>query len=626
MEYNSGMKKKKWVIAAMAVMLGTLGLVLWGSMHGQKGHATPQAAQELAEIRMQHLPALVRDDELPPELVESMQRVVEEFLRTENTRFYDEATGFGILHIACIFKKNELARCLLIDGADPNGAGQTDDSPLLLALGTALYPDVPTQQLTELADTLLAAGASFERATMQEGGSDFLTQAAYVCENEDAILYLIRRGAKPDAETAQPLALHGWNRALAAVLDAQPQSTGLAHALAKGAARYAGNYLACLELLAAHGANLNADEEGAPGHTPLFFLAQDISGMESSSPLLPQALAVADALLKRGADPYRRAEADEDYPGFCPYDFLAMAPESLHKLQNLGHKLDEPPLSFSDGVPLLSELCRAAMRDYPAEQLAEHAERIAAALAPSPEMQQHELYPHALACAISLLARCNAEQTAERLLAMPLLSQSELPRKNSEEDALSALISALRENTAIVLPKDRICALAEKLLQAERPHEAAELTELLARCPDAQEEIERCCADARLPLRAGGYAAKLYAEGLPDARNNGVADWMSKFGITETTPFLDDAIRLTSQERLWFGQMPEDEQKKMLDLMRKAGADEAVKAYEFIIRNLDKPEQLDALMERGRDWVFELEAATARYFLEHKKEFLSLKP
>lgn len=611
------------VAVALLVIIGSLALMMRGALYGGAGHATPQAAQELAEIREWHMPQLAQDESIDPELTECLHQVLEHFFRTQDVRYTEG--GFGILHVACIFKKKELVRCLLLDKADPNGVGATDDSPLLLALGTGMTPGISARQLTELVDTLLDAGARPELATMQKDGADFLTQAVLVCEREEVILHLMDRGIKPDGETAYPLALHGWKRALERTLEAKPDTEGLLHAAAKGVCRFEGEHEACLAMLLERGADVNAGEEGKVGHTPLFWLAQGLSSMESSSSRYAQAVAAADFLLKHGASPYLRAEEDDEYPGFCPYDFFAMNPGVAGELRGRGNSLDEPPLQFSDGVPLLAEVCRAAMRSYSAEQLGAHFERIAAVLTPSPEMRRHELYPQALTAAVTLLARCDAARACERICAMPLWQQ-ELPPGGSGEAIIPALVSALREEVQLAPDKGFICSQAERLLAAGWAEAAAEMVELLARCPDAQKEVEQYCTDSRLPLQAGGFAARLYAAGLPDARNNGVVDWMHKKGITTPTPFLEEAILLTSLERLWFGQMPQEEQSRMLELMRKIGAKKAADAYEYIASHLDDPEQLDALMERGDLWKYELEAATARFFLEHSRDFTSLVP
>ena len=603
----------RWGIYALVCSLAMcFGLVACGN--SAKGHATPRAAEQLGELQQVDLPALVQADIAEPELLEAFADTLEHFARTADVAYTAPYSGIGILHLACIFKKTELVRCLLLDGADPNSHAPGDDSPLLLALGTSLTPQADAPSIISLVDTLLAGGATFAKSGHEPG--DFLTQAAFVCEREEALLHLLDKGAMPDAATALPLALHGWVRALPRVLETQPQTRGLLHAAAVGSCRFEGDFAACVELLLERGAGVNeSDEEGQPGATPLFRLAEELSNTPEDSPLLNQGLDLFALLLRHGADPYLRAPHEENYPGFCPYDFLAMRPELLAALEQRGVALQAPALHFSSGLPLLAEVCRTAATAPAAEELPPHFATLASVLTPSHEMLQSELYPQALEAAVGLLARADVSRAAGSILASPLW------QKPGATDALTALLSALHDHKAIILPQDFICSTAEAWADAGRADDAASLIELLGRCPQAAPAIERYCSDARLPLQAGAYAARLSAAGLPDARNNGVVTWLLDRQRKPDTPFLQSAALLTSLEKLWYGQMPPEEQAAMLRQMRLIGATHAADAYEEIAAHLDDPAALDAIMQRGDTWKFELEAATARFFLEHQSEF-----
>lgn len=609
---------KKIIVAAALLMVGTLALI-WLSA-GSAKHASPKAAEELEELRTVHLPALA--DEVDDEMLEPFKRVLEDFYQRQDPQREDNETGIGILDLACIFKKTELVRCLLLDGASPNAHRLGDDSPLLLAVGTWLTPQATPQQITTLVDTLLAGGAVFEKSGYTR--TDFLTQAAQVCEHEEVILHLIEQGAKPDTNTSTPLALHGWAKALKIILQKDGNTNGLMHTTAKGAANFAGQHKECLEMLAQLGANVNAVEPEIPGCTPLYLIAREMPRVSTSDPLRPQAIEVICWLLDHGADPYLRSEEDEEYPGFCPYDFFAMAPDLLEELKKQGHELTAPALSFSTGTRLLAEVCRAAgsTEAYTAEALLPHYDAIAAVLSPTSDMRQQEIYLPALEAAVRLLAQADPARAVQSILAMPLW-QGEMPPPPTEgaEDMLSAVVRAMQNTPNLALPQDFLCRQAEKMLQNKRLDEAAGMIELLGRCPDAQETIERYCAAPHTPLQAGAYAAKLAAEGLPDARNNGVAAWLLNHHREADTPFLQEAMLLTSLEKLWYGQMPPEQQQQMMKLMRKIGATAAAEAYERIIPKLDAPDELDSLMAQGDDWKYELEAATARFFLEHKDEF-----
>lgn len=614
---------KRKIILGMLLLIGSVVTLTWLGANG-RGHATQLAAQQLEELRSVDVPALEAADELEAETLELFKQVLQHFYQTQDTRYTAPGTGFGILHLACIFKKTELARCLLLDGAEPNAHSPGEESPLLLAVGTALTPHVSTQQLTSLVDTLLDGGADFARSGHNR--TDFLTEAALHCEDEAVLLYLLQKGAKADADTAMPLALHGWPRALEATLQQQPRTDGLLHAAAMGACSYEGDYARCMELLLQHGATVNEENEGMPGVTPLYVLARELSALGENAPQRPQAIEALVWLLRHGADPYLRTESDEEHPGFCPYDFFAMAPWILEALSEKEQQLTEPPLRFSSGLPLLAEVCRTAMTPHPAEQLAPHYDSIASLLlCPTAEMQRAEIYPQALAAAVNLLVQISPERATQSIEAMPLWLLPVPTTATGEEDALAALIRTLQDTPSLAPEQAFLIRQAERLLQGGRAEEASALIELLARCPGdtAQEAITRYSEDARLPLQAGAYAALLYAANLPDARNNGVVAWLQEHKREADTPFLREAVLLTSLERLWFGQMPQEEQQQLLSLMRRIGADTAATAYEHIIRSLDKPDELDTLMAQGDDWKYELEAATARYFLEHRANFLT---
>lgn len=599
--------------------LAALGCVIWLHSRGGAGADSALAAQQLDELQQ----ITSRAEELEPEMAEIFHSALSHYMRTHDARYADPYSGIGILHIACIFKKTELVRSLLRAGADPNNHPANDDSPLLLALGTYLTPGIPTQELTTLADTLIAAGASLEESGAD--GMGFLTRAAFVCENEDVLLHLMDAGARADSATAVPMALHGWERALTRVLKQQPDTRGLLHMAAVGSVRYEGKFFETIQLLLDRGADVNGSEtDEPPGATPLFRLAETILGLQEDSPVLrARGLVTFRLLMQHGADPYRRVGADENYPGFSAYDILALSPALLAEAAQQGISLQAPPLSFSTGNALVADVCRVAATPPPAEELEPHFDSIAAVLAPTPEMQRSELYPAALEAAVALLARISPARAAESIASMPLWQR---PAEENARLPLAALLAALHDHPELQLPKDLLCKAADTLAAAKRTDDAALLVEQLGRCPDAQEELARYAHDELLPLQAGAYAALLQAAGLPDARDNGVQAWLSAHKLEPSTPFLRDAALLTSLELLWTGKLTAEEQQRLLGLMRSIGAPTAAGAYEQIIRYLDTPEKLDELMQAGDDWKYELEVATARYFLEHKQDFPTTAP
>lgn len=599
-------------------------LLLIGCNDGTGERMSSLAAKQFAEIRDHDLPELTAKDIIEPDLIEIFQQTVEDFSRTMDVKPQDPRSGVRLLHLACFFKKTELARWLLLSGVDPNAHDQEDDSPLIVAVDTYAFPDTPTEVLINLVDTLLAKGATFDQSG-REGG-DFLTEAAFVCENEDVILHLMDKGARPDSESAQPAALHGWSRMLSKLLaDPAVDTEGLLQSAAVGCCRFPGEHTACIKLLLDLGAKASDSKVPAPGSTALFNLAEELTSIEQDSPLLPQALDVAEFLIRNGADPYARFRQDENFPGFCPYDFLSMKPYLLDKLRERGIALQSPPLQFGSGTALLADTCRAAISPHPGEQLSPHFDSIAAVFSPTDEMRRNEMYPQAVDAAIVLLTRIDPARCTRTLLAIPLWQQPSFTEKDSR-DLLRPILDVLRDTPSLSFPADFLEEQALKADKAGLHEDAADLVELLARSPNASEKIERLCNADSLPLRAGAYAAQLAMTGLPEARDNGVATWLTGHNREPDTPFLRNAVLLTSLEKLWFGKMPREEQARLFALMRNVHAPHAAEAYEHLAKNWDNPEQLDRLMNADDEWKFELEVATARFFLEHSHEFLSPAP
>ena len=614
--------KWSYVITAL-IALAVVGVLVHTGWGREGWRATPEAAQELAELIERDIAALDTEDEVDAETVEQMYAVVQAFCERQDARYVAEESRLSLLHLACLFKKPELAKSLLAHGAPPNAQRAGEDSPLLLAVNTWRgHDEAARRRMRELVDTLLASGAEFGKSG--HDGGDFLTQAAMVCEDEETLLYLLRRGAKPDAETATPLALHGMRAGLAAVLEQREEDTmvGLLHAVARGVCLYDGDFVGCLEELLCRDAKVDEEPEGQVGCTPLYLLARELGDMEEGQTTWAQAVEVCQRLLEAGADAYRRADGDAEYPGFCAYDFLASKAGLLQKLREGGVELPEPQICLRSGVDLLADVCRVAMRHTGAEELAEHVGEIGGVLAPTARMLSHEIYPESLTAAVKLLAKVDAERATEIIEASPLW-QAGPPgaAKETVDAAQVGMIEAVARETGVKLSRGFICTQAEAMMAAGRGEEAAGLVELLGRCEDGEADVERYCRDARMAMQAGAYAAKLYAAGLPDARNDGVADWLMERGRRANTAFMRKAMLLTSLERLWYGQMTEEEKEELFGMMREIGATEAAKTYAQIVKNIDKPEELDKLMAEGDEWKYELEVATARYFLEHKDEF-----
>lgn len=590
----------------------------------QDDFGSPQAAAQLAELRHSDLPALA--EQMGAEFITGFEEVLEHFERHHDVNYKssikeDDAlppaySGISMLHLACIFKKTALVRSLLEAGAKADQPTTYGAPPLLLAVGTELTPYAREQDIISTANALLEAGARPEMAGRQQG--DLLTFATVSGASEDVLLHLMDKGAAANAETALLAAQSGYLkllRRLPAQVLAQP---GMLHASLGGTCSGESFTIPCMDLLLEAGADVNAaDSPEAPGYTPLFVLARELAQRTPDDKADPTtSLQVLEYLLRHGADPHLRAENDEDYPNFSPYDFLSTRRELLETLAEHGLPLTAPALHFSPGVALLSELIRTAGTGaHSAAELAPHFDTISSVFTPSPAMQQHELFPHAVAAAVNLLSRIDPARAAESIQASPLWQAENTP-------ALSAMLEALEDTPEITLPKELLLPLAEKWARAGQADPAAMAAELLGRCADAAAELQALAHSDLLPLQAGALLAQLSAEDLPDARNSGVADWLLAHHREANTPFLQEALLLTSHERFWqSSELTPEQNRQLIALMRRIGAPQAAHAYEQISLHSDDPDTVENILSSSDIWSYELEAATARYFLQHKAEF-----
>lgn len=583
------------------------GIALLLCLVDHTGYGTRRAARELESIRRAELPALA--DKMDARQHAQLTDVVEHFARTHDVGYTASGSQLTMLHVACLLKKPELVRCLLNDGANPNKHSTAVDSPLMMALGTQYTPTVSEDELKALADMLIAGGARTD-------AEDLLTYAALVCESESMLIHLMNKGIQPQADTVLPAALHGWQQALASMPESLLRAAPTAlHAVALGSNRHVGRHSACAEMLLAAGVKVDAAAlANDAGSTPLFYLARELSEVPAHFPYRNQALDMLVFLLSHGANAYIRAEDDPLTPGYCPYDFLTARPDLLEELAARGIVLQPPSHpAFSSGTALLTEICRAAHSG--AALLPRQVEAVAAVLTPTEAMQQHELFTSALRAAVPMMARVDPAQTAAAIRGSPLW---DMPAFAAQD----ALLQALLHTPAIVLPADFLLARAEQLAADPRRADAAAiLAELLGRCPDAEGHLGALSQSSSLPLRAGALAALLRHAGLPDARNRGVAIWLRRHGREASTPFLRDALLLTSLEQLWLGNVPEAQLAPLLQLMRDIGAPTAAQVYRSIADSPTASRQ--GHLSSAHEWKFELEAATALYFLRHKDQFLN---
>lgn len=581
----------------------------------EKGHATPEAAAELALISS-YLPEISIDEVLELPGSEEIYALLSDFATTANAQQVSTHSGITMLHLACLFKKAELVRCLLVDHANPNAATVAGDTPLGLAVSVRGVEDdqVTEDTIIRLIDTLVAGGADLKQHTADD--IPLLNYAGLNSYSEKVFLHLLALGAPYDETTCQAPAMMGWNTALKRMLDlgAGKSPAAMETMLLMAAANL---HPETVKLLIDAGADVNAHR--LSGTTPLVEAAGHLlSPAEEEETAHKQAIAeVCATLIQHGADPFLTEIRQDGSPAFCAADILAKDADVMAALQARGIEIQPREIKFTSGTALLEAVGKATVLER--QPAAEDFDTIAAVLNPTPEMHADARYHDVLPMAVELLHGLDPARTSQLIAAMPIWAGQDAWDQGHGDCVLPALTNCEH----LVLPKEIICAAATRLDNAGRVDNAAYMIELLARCPDSQAEIDRFCAHASRPLKAGALAARLRQAGLPTPRDGDVQLWLENNNRTADKPEIARALLLTSLSRLWYGDMPPDEQEQMLAAMEEIGATEAASHYRAIAAAMDDPEQLDKLTENSDSWKFELEIATAEYILKHAAAFLS---
>lgn len=594
------------------------------------GQATQKASDEFSLMQEEMMISLQNGD-MSQEEAEEIDKLLQHFAQTADARYATEQSGLTMLHLACLYKHAELARCLLLDGASPHATLKTEGfcglaepgaTPLVLAV--AMETDCAESEVLALTQHLLQAGA---RVNMQREGQ--------LCGYESVYLALLQRAENlddirvPEADVALSIgktaADNGWKQALEELCRRRegkltPGDMLLLHSVA-GNNTGEKKYTDCAELLLQKG--IPANMQDINGASPLFALMTGMSFQQDDG---MTALHLAELLLQRGADINLKAENDPEYPGFSPMDFLLTKPNLLRILREKGFDLQPPPINWAATDELPREICRAHLMEHAlshqgiSPDTAEHFDSIARILTPDSAMQQHPLYADAISAGIRMMAQIDAERTAQLLAGLSLWNDA-LVWKNQPPHALATL-EVLTETPSLVLPRALICTAAETMVKENQQDMAAAMLELLGRCPDAESDISRYEQDSRPAMQAGALQARLLQVGLPAAKCYAVRDWLEKHGRTADSPPLQKAVLLTSQEDIWFGNMEAAKREEVFAAMEEVGALRAAKAYRDIAASLHRAEELDAITADSHVWKFELECATARFILQHRSAFL----
>ena len=578
-----------------------------------RGSATPEAADELALISS-YMQKVSVDEMLELSETDEIHLLMGDFAATANARLVSRPSGVSMLHLACLFKKPELARCLLIDQADPNAATAMGDTPLGLAVSMRGAEDSGTTEDTiiRLIDVLVAGGADLTRHTAED--MPLLNYAGLNCYSEKVFLHLLDIKCPYDEASAQAPAMMGWNTALQRMLEmgaGKPEGS-LDTMLLMAAANL---HPDTVEILLNAGADVNAHQ--LTGTTPLLEAAGHLlsPAEEKEEQHRKRILDTCALLIQRGADPNLAEISQDGSPAFCAADILTKDAATIEEMKQRGINLEPQEISFTPGADLLNQIGKATVMERipPAEAF----DTIASVLTPTEELKQQAQYYEVLPMAVELLHSIDPARTSQRIAALPVWTSAEGWVSHYGEHLLPALTACEK----LILPKQLICLAAEQLQKAGKVDNAASMIELLARCPDAEAEIAQYCAHSARPLRAGALAARLRQAGLPTPRDGDVQFWLDNNSRSADTPEVQKALLLTSLSRLWYGDMQPDEQEKLLQAMEEIGAAEAASHYRAIVAAMDDPEKLDSLTENSDSWKFELEIATGEYILQHSAAF-----
>lgn len=595
------------------LVLLTCALMQPGCRPPSQGHASPLAAEELAQITA-ILPEVGVEEVLELPDAEDIFTLVAAFGVTPDARQSAANSGITMLHLACLFKKPELARCLLLDHADPNARSVTGDTPLSLAVAMRGVEDesITDDTIISLLDILLAGGADVTALAPNE--MSILNYAGLSSFSEKVFLYLLDKGCKPDSVTCQAPAMMGWNTALQRVLDmgAAKAPEEIDALLLMAAANL---HKDTVELLLNAGADVNAQR--IAGTTPLLEAAGHLlsPAEEEESEHKAAILDICALLIQRGADPQLAEIRQDGSPAFSATDILTRDAETLEALRKRGVDLTPAEITYTSGIALLEAIGKASVLEQLPPPSAFDA--IATALTPTDEMYKHPGYHDILPMAVELLHGIDAAKASQHVAAMPLWTGAEAWEKGHGDCVLPAITKC--EN--LVLPKQIICSTAEHLVKAGKVDNAAAVIELLSRCPDADAEIKLYCQHESIALRAGALGARLRREGLPTPRDGDVQLWLENHNRTADSLILQKAVLLTSLSRLWYGDMLPGEQEQMLRAMEEIGATTAAARYRAIVAAMDQPDELDKLTEDSDSWKFELEIATAQFILNNAAAF-----
>lgn len=608
--------RQLWLAVALGAAVACSGC-------GRQSAATEQAAAELADAMGELAAQECSENGLLCATEEDLRELQELYMRFAGSMDVHAATQDGVtmLHLACEFKKPELARCLLADGADANAVTSGGYTPLALAVGPGGRGNDEAAVL-QLVETLVRAGARPDSADAADSlllAAGNAEKAAEGHPRRAVVARLIELGCRPTAESAADAIANGWQDILERSLPALQGTDAEARALLLETAAECRRETALRTVLAA----LPPDADTATCALVRLTagLAAEAASGESAdgeSTDMPALVRMAGLLVQHGADFYRELPLDE--ADFCAADFVCAHAGAREAFRAAGLVPREPELRFTEGEALHRQVVKAGLLHR--NRLPDNGEAFDRVAAIITDHQEHA--GHGCGCdtctehnlqssALALLAGTDPARTLELVAALP--AWRSLQDWNAHGGScLLATLSNDERGTGLPLPPAPVRHMAQEMERAKMFEEAYTMTTLLADNPQARPVLEEMAQDSARPaLQAGALAALLRMDSLPAPSEYGVETWLGQHPGTTPTPAMQQALLLTSLHRFWAGEMAAEEQQRLFTAMEEIGAPEAAHHYRELARCLADPTRLDELTAREQGWKYKFTAQLARF-------------
>ncbi|MCQ2364329.1 MAG: ankyrin repeat domain-containing protein [Akkermansia sp.] len=561
----------------------------------------------------------------------SPQRVLALYRETGDPNAADDESGLSILDIACAARHRAFIEALLAAGASV----QPHDgfSPLHAVLMSATEA-TDAEETISLLELLAAHGADLRQHG--ESAVSLMTCAVGNPElTEDMALYLLDKNAPLGDDKASAavnvmyFAARAWNTALQRAIDMKaPLRDANRTALHAAAIPEDGTeHAETMQMLLKAGVEVNAvDIEGT---TALIHLVSAFG-----DGVTDDQRECLKLLLRHGASIAEPTVPNEEYGEFSAYDFLASHTELIDELREEGFDIPDLPLVIrEDAEHLGGDLRRADLRlsGHPqaAEQLKPHLPLLAKVLTQHLYGDDGEM----AAAAFSLLCKGDKALAEQILPHLPLwtdykeweMQQEGLPAGV----AILALLSEAEDDepTFLTLPKEGILQAATMLEAHGDAMHAMDMAELLEFVDDAEADIDRLCKDEAHPaLQLGAMTAKLHSADLPDAKVGSVENWLGdSYNPACMPPAVMKALRLTSLETFWFGEMDAEERAAIVADIESLGLYAAADVYRKALPDGLTDDELADIMGEAAEHATALELAVAHLILENAGDFRNVK-